>query len=53
MWWFTQCDKVEMREVELKYVLHIEIMGLSNSLALGVERVGDCKDISQVSGLSN
>lgn len=46
-------DKVEMREeVELKYVLHAEATGLSDSLALRVERVGGSKDVSQVSGSS-
>lgn len=46
-------DKAEMREeVEPKYVLHAEAMGLSDSLALGVERVGGGKDVSQVSGSS-
>lgn len=45
---------VEMREeVELKYVLHAEATGLSDSLALGVERVGGSKDVPQVPGLSN
>lgn len=40
-------------EVELKYVLHAGATGLSNGLALGVERVGGSKDVCQVSGLSN
>lgn len=37
-------------EVELKYILHAEAMGLSHSLALGAETVGGGKDVSQVSG---
>ena len=40
-------------EVELKYVLHVEAMGLSKGLALGVEKAGEGKDVSQLSGLSN
>lgn len=54
MWWLRQSDKVEMREeVELKYFLHTETIGLSSGLALEIERVRCGKDISQVSGLSN
>lgn len=37
---------VEMREeVELKYVLYVEVTGFSDSLVLGVERVGGSKDV--------
>lgn len=51
--WLRQADKVETREeVELKYVLHAGTMGLSNGLALGVERGGGSKDVSQVAGLA-
>lgn len=46
-------NKAEMtEEVEFKYDLQAEATGFSDSLALGGERVGGCRDVSQVCGSS-